>query len=236
MAKNDLPEIHNKFIFEIRYKPNAKVLDFRGIWAEKISNHMNLSEWRIVENRVDIFDKDAKNRVFVGFRNSGFVANDVPTKHYFTDQAAKFFKFVLELDGFDSPIFVTRIGVRSTFFRAFKGTFDNLLERYSSRYLNITDKVKEIMNATLVDIGGPINFKDNHGNFNTMSGPMKEAQAKQFLECKDKLPEVGLYFDIDYWKKPEKRVENNEILQTISSFSKESWNKYEQIEKLIYED
>lgn len=236
MAKNDLPKIFNKFIFEIRYKPNAKVLDYRGIWAERISSHMKLPEWRIVENRIDVFDKDAKNRAFVGFRNSGFTSNDVPTANYFPDQTVKFFKFVLEMEGFDAPIFVTRIGVRAKFYRSSNVNFNDLLERYSTRYLTLTDKAKEIMSADLIDIGGPVNFKDSHGNFNTMSGPMKEAQAKQYLERKDDLPEVGLYFDIDYWKKPEKKVENSKILQIISSFSKESWKKHEEIEKLVFED
>jgi hypothetical protein len=236
MPKNDSPKLNNKFIFEIRYKPNSKVLDFRGTWAEKISAHMKLSEWRIVENRVDVLDQDAKNHGFVGFRNSGFVSNDVPTANYFPDQAVKFFKYVLELDGFDSPLFVTRIGVRSKFYRAFEGNFDDLLKRYSTRYLVLTDQAKEIMRADLVDIGGPVNFSDSHGNFNTMSGPMNDEQAKKFLDGKNDLPKVGLYFEIDYWQKPEKQVENANILQLISIFSKESWNKYEGICKLVTED
>lgn len=235
MAKKDLPKLHNKFIFEIRYKPNPKVLDYRGIWAEKISDHMKLSEWRIAENRIDVFDKDAKNRAFVGFNNSGFVSNDVPTANYFPEKTVKFFKFVLDIDGFDSPIFVARIGVRSKFFKAYVGTFNDLINKYSTQYLILTDKAKEIINADLTDIGGPLNFKDSHGNFNTMSGPMKAEQAKQYLEREDDLPDVGLYFEIDYWQKPEQRVDNSKILQLISSFSEESWNKHEEINKLIIE-
>lgn len=236
MPKKEFAKSCNENIFEIRYKPNAKVLDYRGMWAEKISDHMRLAEWRIIENRIDVFDKDAKNRAFIGFRNAGFISHDTPTANYFPDQAVKFFNFVLELDGFGSPIFVTRIGVRLKFYTAFEGSFEELFERYSTRFLMVTDKAKEILNAKLIDIGGPLNFADSYGNFNTSSGPMTAEQARQFLSRTEDLPKVGLYFDIDYWQKPEKRVENRKILELISSYSREAWNKHERIYNLIMAD
>ncbi len=53
-SKND---VISEAVFEIRFKPNPKVLDFRGVWAEQISKHMNLSEWRIDTNLIEIHDK-----------------------------------------------------------------------------------------------------------------------------------------------------------------------------------
>ncbi len=55
-----MPDL-NAHTLEVRYKPNPKILDYRGTWAELISNHMNLSEWKIIENRIDIYDKEKKN-------------------------------------------------------------------------------------------------------------------------------------------------------------------------------
>lgn len=236
MQKQGPVESFNKFIFELRYKPNARMLDFRGSWAESISEHMQLSEWTIIENRIDVYSKDARNRAFVGFGNSGFVTNDVPSKNYFEDQAVKFIKFVLGLKGFDTPLFVNRLGIRSMFFRPFEGKFVDLLERYATRFLCMTKDVVEIMKAELTDIGGPLVFKGVDCNFTTMSGPMKEDQAKQFLQRSDKLPDVGLYFDIDYWKKPEQLVPNNDILEFVARSSKESWDKYERIAELLFKD
>lgn len=233
MAKEDLPKAVNELTFEIRYKPNAKVLDHRGTWAEQISEHMKLPEWQIVENRVDVFDKDSKNRGFVGFKNAGFVSHDAHTANFFPDQTIKFFKFVLELDGFDSPIFVTRIGVRSKFFTTYEGKFEDLRERYATRFITMTDKAKQIFNAKLIDVGGPLNFADRHGNFNTVSGPMTNTQAQQFFNRTEELPKIGLYLDIDYWQKPEKQMDNRKILETISTFSNEAWRKYEDICNLI---
>ena len=91
----------NEHVLEVRYKPNPKVLDYRGAWAESISDHMNLPEWRIVENRIDIYDKKNKDHAFVGFRNAGFVAHDTPTKNYFSDKAVKFLKHLFSFEGFE---------------------------------------------------------------------------------------------------------------------------------------
>ncbi len=212
------------------------MLDFRGSWAESISDHMQLSEWTVIENRIDVYSKDVRNRAFVGFGNSGFVTNDVPSKNYFEDQATKFSKLILGFKGFDTPLFVNRLGVKSKFFIPFEGKFVDLLERYATRFLCMTKNAVEIMKAELTDIGGPLVFKDVDCNFSTMSGPMREPQAKQFLERSDKLPDVGLYFDIDYWKKPEQLVPNNNIFEFIARSSKESWDKCAHIADLLLKD
>lgn len=236
MPKKEISESYNKYFFEIRYKSNPKVLDLRGSWAEKVSEYMELPHWRIEENRIDIYDKDSKNRVFIGFKNSGFVSSDVPTSNYFPDKSIKFFKFVLELDGFNAPIIVNRIGLRLQSYSAFKGTFEELLRRYSSKFLNMNENAKKIFDAKLVDIGGPLSFVNKHGNFYTMSGPMNDVQASQLLNRKDKLPKVGLYFDIDYWQKPNKKIGNVKILKQIHAYSKETWDKYEKIRDLLLKD
>ena len=80
----------NEYTLEIRYRPNPKILDFRGSWAEAISAHMKLPEWSILENRVDIYDDKTKERAFVGFRNAGYVAQDTPTRNYFADKTSRY--------------------------------------------------------------------------------------------------------------------------------------------------
>lgn len=236
MPKQGPIESFNKFIFELRYKPNAKMLDFRGSWAESISDHMQLSEWAIIDNRIDVYSKDARNRAFVGFGNAGFETNDVPSKNYFEDQTISFTKFILNLKGFDTPLFINRMGVRSMFFTPYEGKFIDLLERYATRFLSMTKAAVDIMNAELSDIGGPLVFKGVDCNFNSTSGPMKEDQAKQFLQRSDTLPDVGLYFDIDYWKKPEQLIPNSDIFEFVGRSSKESWDKYARTVELLFKD
>ncbi|MBU6435704.1 MAG: hypothetical protein KJS98_20545, partial [Nitrospirae bacterium] len=72
-----------------------------------------------------------------------------------------------------------------------------------------------------------------HGNFNTVSGPMIEDQMRQFFDWKDELPEVGFYYDIDYWLKPKKEQSESEILRTIGSFCKEGWERHNRLKHLI---
>lgn len=224
----------NEQILEIRYKPNPKVLDYRGSWAEAISDHMKLPEWRILENRIDIFNESNRDRVFVGFKNAGFVTHNAPTKNYFSDKAVKVFRFLFTLTGFDKTPFIERIGVRSKFCKEYEGTFDELREKYVSNYLCLTDKAKKIMDAKLMDIGGQLNFADRYGNFNTMSGPMISAQMAQYFEATEEFSKVGLFFDIDYWLKPEKTMDSQEILKTIEQFANSGWDKYESATKVIW--
>jgi hypothetical protein len=236
MGKNGTPISVSEHLLEIRYKPNPKILDHRGAWVQLISSELAFSEWLIVENRVDIFDKPNKERVFVGFRNAGFTAYDVPTANYFPDKALKFLRFLFTLDGFENPIYLERIGVRYKFITPFNKGFEDLRERYSSRYLTLTDKSKGAFSAKLVDIGGSLNFVDSLGNFNTGSGPMAKEQMSQFINRQGNYPEVGLYFDIDYWSKPNKDVDSNELLRLIKAFASECWNRHDQIRRLICED
>ena len=235
MSEKDLCKPTNEFVLEIRYKPNATILDFRGLWSEKISSNMWFTEWRIVENRADIYTKDGSNRCFVGFRNAGFVTHDSPTANYFPDQAGKFIRFLLGLDGFNNPLFIERIGVRAKFLTPHTDTFEDLLQRYTQHYLRLTDVAEKTLGAKLLDIGGNLNFVDKFGNFNTVSGPMAQEQMNQYFDWKEDLPVVGLYYDIDYWLKPRKELAEAETLRNISSFSKEAWSRHDQFRHLILE-
>ena len=232
--KNDISI--SEQVLEIRYKPNPVILDKRGSWAESISKEMSLPEWNIVQNRIEVHNKDKKDLIFVGFRNCGYISHNVPTSNYFPDKAIKFVKFIHSLDGFNNPLFIERIGVRSRFISEFKGKFEELRERYSNRFLRLTDEAKEIISAKVVDIGGPIDFLDKYGNFNTFSGPMLDKQMKQSIASAEKYPDVGLYFDIDYWQKPQKYVQLQDIVSMVKAFSNESWSRHEKVKNLIYKD
>lgn len=224
----------NEFILEVRYKPNARILDRRGDWAERISEHMNLPRWRIVENRVDVFDDTGRNRAFVGYRNSGFNSHDVPTANYFPDQSLKLFRFLLKLDGFGSPFQVERIGVRLKAYQSFAGEFSDLVSRFGERYISLTEAARKILSGKLIDIGAPLNFADSAGNCNTNGGPMEQEQAAHFMNREPgDVPERGLYVDIDYWIMPNEQMSGDRVLERIQVFSKSAWEKQEAITRLV---
>jgi len=230
--------VANEILVEIRYRPNARVLDFRGTWAKAISEFMELPQWQIVENRIDIFTEDRSFRAFVGFRNAGLGILDSPNRSYFPDQATKLFRFIFKLEGFGDPIFVERLGVRAKFCDAFKGTFEELRDRFVDRYITTTDRAKAAIgeDAKLVDIGAPLNMADRLGNFNTMSGPMVKDQFPRFFTKDELFPDVGLFYDIDYSVKPERETSGKQILTQIKDFSLACWDRHERIRVLLLTD
>ncbi len=227
--------ILSEHIFEVRYRANSKILDYRGKWAELISDHLALPHWSIVENRIDIFDKPNSERAFVGFRNSGYTCGDPSTSNFFPDKAIKFYKFLSKLDGFVSPLFVERIGIKSKFITAYESNFEALLALFTKNYISIADKALKCINAKLVDIGALLNFSDKIGNFNTVCGPMKKEQMKDFMPKRTEYPEVGLFYDIDYWQKPNSKISDNAIAKIIQEYARTSWVRYSAITSLILE-
>jgi hypothetical protein len=232
-AKTD--SITNEHVLEIRYKPNPRVLDHRGTWAEQISEHLSLAHWRIVENRVDVFSEGQIEHAFVGFRNAGFTASDTPTRNFFSDKATKLFRFLFTLDAFGDSLHVERLGVRSRFCTPFDGSFEDLTAKFSTRYLTIAPAALKAIgdSAKLIDIGAPLNFVDKLGNFNSNGGPMTEAQLTTFFRKDAGFPDVGLFYDIDYFIRPGKVLSSKEVLGTITGFATEAWERHERVKALV---
>lgn len=223
----------NEHIFEIRYKANPKVLDYRGAWAEAISEHMELPHWKIGQNRIEIHDDNLDEVAFVALKNTGFQIHNTETRNKFPERAAKFYKFASSLAGFEKDPFLLRIGVRSKFCRRFDGKFDDLLKLYLANYSSPREAALKVIDATLLDVGAPLNFKDNIGNFNTLCGAMRDEEMPKWFREEEDFPEVGLYYDIDYWVLPNKEISTEYILDKIKQFAARSWDKFESIYNLI---
>jgi hypothetical protein len=238
MPDNDgQQESLNEHVFELRYKPNAKIIDYRGEFAEMISSELGLTEWRITKDRVDVFDKEEKHRLYVGFRSSGYVAQDSITANYFPDKAVQFLNFVSNIKTFGNHWIVQRMGVRSRFCTAFDGECEDALERLGSRYTTLTEDAKSaIGEAKVIDLNGVVNFEDEHGSFNTQLGPMLASQIAEVLKDRDDYPEVGIYYDIDYWKRPEKDVAESDVTRFIKVAAREGWERHGRILRLILQD
>lgn len=229
----DTPVQLNEHIVEIRYKPNPKILDYRGTWAEMVSEHMGLDKWRIVENRFDVHDEDQTRRAFVSFRNAGFIVRNSGLRDYFPNQANKFLRFVLNQEPFGDPLFVIRLGVRSRFAWPFSGSFDELLQLYAGKLLTLTREAEQAFDAKLIDLGGPINFKTPRGNINSESGPMAADQLREYFRFEDNPPEAALYVDLDYWNRPARKVAGKQLLATVSQYAEENWDRDARIRALV---
>jgi hypothetical protein len=196
---------------------------------------MELPQWQIVENRLDVFETKRTRAGFLSFRNFGFVALDTPNKNYFAEQAAKFVRTVFSLDQFGHRQAVTRIGVRSRFCDPYEGSFDQLRDRFTARYVSVQSSAQQAVGASaeLIDVGAPLNYRDHLGKFHTLCGPMIADEFKKYFQKKDGFPPVGLFYDIDYFKEPNAELRAEEVVRVLNDFTASAWDRHERIRSLI---
>ena len=64
-------------VFEIRYRPNARILDRRGEWAVELSSQLKLPTWQVGPNRIDLSNSTSEHRAFVSFSGSAQESEEV---------------------------------------------------------------------------------------------------------------------------------------------------------------
>ena len=241
MAHHDNQVLPNDQTVQIDFRANPRMLDHRGEWAAKLSERLGLSEWAIVENRIDVFDKPKTEHAIVTFKSAVNTYLDLPSRDDLPTRAAKFLTAVSSLPSFGDPISVNRIGVRSRFCTEYNGSFEQLMKKYCDRYLELKPAALAAIHsysgeATMADIGAPLNFKDQYGEFHTHCGPMERRQMKaQYFQFREEaqLPAVGLYYDIDYFVLPKAEMAHEEVITKVVTFAHEAWDRHQRVRKLI---
>jgi len=227
------PILINDQLVEIRYRANAAILDYRGTWAEKLTNQLTLTDWQVIENRFDVFDKGDLRHGFASFKNAGFKVRNTPTKNYFPDQANHFFRFLLEQKAFGDSLFCSRIGVKSRFAIKYDGDFEKLLKLFTNKLFVIDPSVKRLFQADISDVGFHFDLATPSGKINSWIGPMLKEQFKEFFELEQEYPEVGVYFDLDYSQNRQDKITGRELLGIIRQFSDQNWERYQTITELL---
>nr|MBO2495048.1 hypothetical protein [Clostridia bacterium] len=222
-------------IFEIRYKAKAQVIDQRGVWANTISEEMQLPYWKIEENRVLLKDNEDEGKEFAmaGFTNAGYIVKNQPTDNYFKDKVIKYVKILYSLPKFEESLIVTRVGLRIRTCVEYMGNFNELKNRLVYKYYSLNVEAQRLIDAELVDIGANLNFKDQVGNFNTQCGPMVRQQIEEYFRKYPAYPDVGLYYDIDYYIEPNRFVARNDLQKILGKFIENASDKTEKIIKHI---
>jgi hypothetical protein len=231
---NVLPD-YVEHLLEFRYQPNPKVLDHRGNWVDILRDSLNMSEFGITQDRLDVFDEDHKRRGFVGFKNAGYVTRDDETNNYFVDNSKKFLRNIFKFEDFGPILSVSRIGVRLKTFTGSDSDFEKLKDLYLERIVKLSPKSTEILDAEVTDIGVPLICKDNVGEFKINFGPMGSKQASQFLNRKVTSHDVGIYFDIDYYINYPTNVDMSfhDFSKNLVNLSVKGWEKYNNFMKLL---
>lgn len=247
MRKNNgsgMPTLSEQ-VLEIRFRPNPEVLDHRGKWAQRLATELALQHWRIGKDRLDVFDRLDSERVFISHFNLGFTCRNAPTQNYFEEKANKFLRVFHELSPSPGTLFVNRIGVRLRACHEFSGEFAELVANFQERYAGLAKDVLPTLRATVEDVGFFINYHDRMGYFNTMTGPMKQEQLRNYFrqspevasanneDSETPYPEVGVYVDIDYWKEPNANMSRHELTEMTRDFVGACWARQDQITSFI---
>lgn len=225
--------IQSEFLVEIRYLPNAKVIDNRGKWAEEASKLMDLPEWGISENRLDVSNKDKTMGGFVAFRNAGFYIRNNPDHKLFQNKAIKFLRYFFGDPDFGETIYVERIGVRFRYGVPTSLSFDDLVKVISEKFVSISPQAITALDAKIIDNGVPLTLETPNGTINFNIGPMTLDELKVILKLDDNPSPVSFYIDLDYWTKPDNVLTTKDIINTIRNFSEENNGRYGSIENLI---
>ncbi len=239
---NAIPEryLPNDISCQIDYKPNPLIMDRRGQWTAILCEKLEYPDWRIIENRLDVINKAQNARGYVSFNKCVFTLTDVNSHEVFATKASEFLETVFALDGFDNHLQVKRLGVRARFCTPFPASFDKLLARFTTLYIDLKDAAKSALgeNTIATDAAAPWYFKDEHGDFKTYCGPMKKDQIAEFFNYRaaTDLPDVGLYYDIDYYdlsQEDKEEIEVESILLKLPVFVRAAWDRHQTVRNLI---
>lgn len=223
----------SNFLFEIRFKPNPIVLDNRGKWASIISNDLDYPVWQITENKIDFINSSKNEEAFLAYKNAGYkIINEVNNERY-KKRSIELIDLIFSKEILGTEFQVERIGVRSIFCYRYQGEFNKLKDLFECNFVGLTKNAKDIFKASITDVSAVFDFSDEYGSFHIISGPMREKQIKEFLPKAETLPEIGLYFDIDYWRKPNKILSKDEISEAFNILVDAGSMRFEQVLKIL---
>ena len=222
-------------ILEVRFKPNARVLDRRGHWAEIIAQDMGLKNWKIVENRVDISSADSKIRAFVSFKNFGLVILNAPTSNFFHDKAKKLIGVLSKLPDFDFPLGIQRCGIRSKICHELDIEVSEISSVIRNHFL-IPKSLEPIGGAeNVIDSAIATYFNTDKGQLNIRisSNPENEIKAAFSNHPTDTLPTKGWISDIDYFSTDFENLSQKALVRRITEFSDEIDRRYKAVSKML---
>lgn len=221
-------------VFEVRYHPSGKMMDYRGEIAEMLREHLGLPHWRITKDRVDVHDKPPNTRAFVSFRNFGYVRQDVMSPEAFVSEAGDFTKYVGGIRAIGNRWEVQRVGARFRFLFSSDANFDTVKDRLAANYAPLTETASTVLDASIRDLNPVLYLEDPHGKLDIQTGPMEEKQIADFFSDRRDYPPAGLYFDIDYWRRPAAERTMKDVVAFLNRAAELSWDKAERIADLTF--
>lgn len=185
-----------EYVVEIRFKPNAKVLDKRGEIASNLLSKL-LNQWSISSNQILLSSKEnLDTKAVFSFKNVSFVSNYPNDKKFFLENAGAYIKSAWTHFPNNEII---RVGIRTKYLIPAKD-FKSIFDSYRKNFLALKDEKLTEIGGTLIDLGFPLNFADGDNLFNIVTGPMEKKQFGQFVKEQEDIFENGVFIDFDYFK------------------------------------
>lgn len=185
-----------EYVVEIRFKPNARVLDKRGEIASNLLSKL-LNQWSISSNQILLSSKEnLDTKAVFSFKNVSFVSNYPNDKKFFLENAEAYIKSAWTHFPNNE---IVRVGIRTKYLIPAKD-FKSIFDSYKKNFLALKDEDLTKIGGTLIDLGFPLNFADGDNFFNIVTGPMEKEQFGQFVKEQEDIFENGVFIDFDYFK------------------------------------
>ena len=211
-------------ILEVRYPASGSFLDVRGSVADQIRTKGFLSHWSIEPNIINFRD-DAeavnKEMAFVGYKSAGYVVQDAPTKNFFQERAALFWRHLRDCKDFPIPK-LERFGARSKIFIPTDKTFQEVYKAGCA--VLYTPQALEL-GATLKDVQFVFQLKTADGFEGRISGgPVAKDEAAAHLNSDSPLlSKAGFFIDVDLYKSS--GIEHDDVSKLLRDASALHWAK-----------
>lgn len=222
-----------KYILEIRHPASSLFFDNRGKIANRWQWTNDLSEWRISNNQLTVYNRENSTFLNAGFKNIS-VSMELPENlNSFCSLAAEFSSYVIDLLELKN---IQRIGYRMIQIAPRKHT-KLLTNTIRKNVFGLTDEDWNIFQGPPVDLAFPLVFQLEQSMLNFNIGPMAIEQLSghfESQEVKNKLPKVAFFMDMDAFQiNPDLNI--SESKSYISEFIKTSANVIDDISLKVME-
>lgn len=225
--------IVSEHLVEIRYRALGKLVDIRGLIADWIADHTDLSYWSIADNRVDfqISENSDREKAFVTHRNLGYSTRSPDTRNYFPDRAIRFIRELLRVEGFElRPIL--RFGLRSRLLLPYDGQFESLLRRVNE-LMPLHEHHSRPFSAQVEDVGPIVVLRRGNIRIKFQSGPMGRDQARAMLGVTEQLPDTGFFMDIDQYQANIGPMNERDVATLVRSLNDHAWDAVDFYNRLL---
>ncbi len=212
-------KVLSKQVFEIRFKENPTLMDFRGLWTKDIAAKLNFRDWKIDATELTVIDKPSKTAVFLSYQRLGGLVVGKDLDPGLPELSEKYMEILYDLDKFSMPP-VRRIGVRCQYLITTDMIFPKLRESFNNALLRDWQNLEASIGADIDNAGIILELTGNQFDFKVHMGPMEKQQMLQFVPDFDEneLPDVAFCMDLDTKKEDIAHTDRKTLSSLIARY------------------